>query len=194
MSELDKLPDLEDFPKARGLLTQANDLMMIPIDIVNGVPKRDPDSTSETADRKPYIHTRAFSYDPDEPSDLQVTVDELNRDHGPISYNVGGSRYNAGELPLHPKQIEAGFSTVFKPNWITRPKPVGDPGDEDHEDPKNRNGNDWEDENWEYRADPHKEVCTIVNITNDEVVCSSEWGNCPREYIPNAEIVASFNA
>ena len=184
-SELADLPDLDevledDTTKIFALLTQANDLMMIPM---GPMPRQG--SQSETADRKPYIHTRTISNDPDQ---LGANVDYLHTKYQvPKSYDLGGSRYNAGELPLHHKQIEAGFPTVFKPNWITRPKPPMDPGG------KKRNDNDWEDENWEYRADPHKEVCTIVNITlDDKVVCSSEWENCPREYIPNREIIRRF--
>ena len=195
-SELDKLPAPEEVPredrvKITALLTQANDLMMIPMDIKNGIPMPRPGSTDETADRRPYIHMRSIG-EPnqgEEPDRLKELVDSLSEYGVPKLYDLGGSRYNAGELPLHPKQIEAGFPTVFKPNWITRPKPVTDPGG------AARNGNDWEDENWEYRADPHKEVCTIVNITrDDEVVCSSEWANCPREFIPNSQIIALFKA
>ena len=97
---------------------------------------------------------------------------------------LGGNRVNAGELPLHPKQIAAGLPTVFKPNWISgrtdKPLHIDDPA-ADSGDPADREGTRWEDENWEHRADPHKEVCTIVDITkDDEIVCSSEWENCGR--------------
>ena len=93
-----------------------------------------------------------------------------------FTHRDGGNRVNAGELPLHSKQIADGAPTVFKPNWVSGR--VGfrdglpDPGVE------NREGTHWEDENWEYRADRHREVCTIVNIVTDEIVCSSEWENC----------------
>ena len=159
------------------LLVQANDLMIIfvPID-ENGIPT--PSGVlSETADGKPYMHTRTSS------DALVEAANRLSGEHGVSpSYDFGGSRFSAGELPLHPKQIAYGLPTVFKPNWITRvtTPPVEDPGDED---PKDRNSTNWEDENWEYRADPYKEVCTIVNITlGDKVVCSSEWENCRRQY------------
>ena len=168
----------------RALLVQANDLMRIFVPIKNGIPTPTQGIMTETADGKPYIHTRTSS------EALINTADRLSRERGvPKSYNFGGSRFYAGELPLHPKQIKYGLPTVFKPNWITRPKPPMDPGG------KKRNNNDWEDENWEYRADPHKEVCTIVNITlDDKVVCSSEWANCRREYISNEKILQRFRA
>ena len=93
----------------------------------------------------------------------------------------GGSRVNAGELPLHPKQIARGSPTVFKPNWVSgrvgRPDYLEDPAGVENR-VENRQSTHWEDENWEYRADRHREVCTIVNIVTDEVVCSSEWENC----------------
>ena len=159
---------------AEGILTQANDLMIIPIPIIDGTPTPTPGILTQTADGKPYIHTRTSS------DELKQQADRLSTQHSvPKSYNFGGSRFYAGELPLHHKQIKKGFPTVFKPNWITRvtAPPVVDPGGE------LRNGTNWEDENWEYRADPHKEVCTIVNITlDDKVVCSSEWANCRRPY------------
>ena len=153
------------------LLVQANDLMMIFVPDDGPTPGL----MNETADGKPYIHARTTS------DELKAKADELATQHPyePKSYEFGGSRFYAGELPLHPKQIAYGLPTVFKPNWITRPPPVEDPGDEDRE---RRNGTNWEDENWEYRADPYKEVCTIVNITNDKVVCSSEWEDCRRPY------------
>lgn len=93
----------------------------------------------------------------------------------PRGSQFGGSRYYAGELPLHPRQIALGYPTVFKPNWFTgwTSRTPADPGG------TARNGSTWEDENWEYRVDRHKEVCTIVNPTlDDPVVCSSEWENC----------------
>ena len=74
---------------------------------------------------------------------------------------------------LHPDQIAVGIPTTFKPNWISR---NADPATSD---PTQRNGTEWEDENWEIRADPKEKECTIVNITLDDyVVCSSEWDNC----------------
>ena len=66
-----------------------------------------------------------------------------------------GVRFVVGTLPLPPEHRAAGFPTVFKPNWHQRG-----------------------DENWEVRADPSEGVCTIVDITNDQVICSSEWDDC----------------
>ena len=91
------------------------------------------------------------------------------------SIRQSGSREASGSQ-LHPNQIAAGIPTTFKPNWISR---RADPG---ATDPTQRNGTEWEDENWEIRADPKEKECTIVNITLDDyVVCSSDWDNCaPR--------------
>ena len=151
------------------LLAQASDIMITFMPIENGVLTPTPGrELTQTADRKPYMHTRIHSATGNSPFDPDPTA--------------GGSRFYPGELPLHPKQIAAGLPTVFKPNWITRvpTPPVMDPGG------TARNGTAWEDENWEYRADPYKEVCTIVNTApttpDDEVVCSSEWENCRRSY------------
>ena len=69
--------------------------------------------------------------------------------------------------------LKARYPTVFIPNWQSTGT---DPGGTD---PKLRNGTNWEDENWEVRADPYNKVCTIVNITlDDQVVCSSEDDSC----------------
>ena len=87
----------------------------------------------------------------------------------------GGARVVAGTLPLSDAQLAYGFPTVFKPNWFSN---GSDPGGTAR---NSRPGydNDWEDENWEVRADPINKVCTIVNTTlDDQVVCSSEWNNC----------------
>ena len=91
------------------------------------------------------------------------------------SIRQSGSREASGSQ-LAPNQIAAGLPTTFKPNWISR---NADPGTTD---PTLRNGTQWEDENWEIRADPKEKECTIVNITLDDyVVCSSDWDNCtPR--------------
>ena len=91
------------------------------------------------------------------------------------SDGTGGAMRVAGTLPLSPAQIAEGFPTVFKPNWNTNGSDPGGTGR------NSRPGydNDWEDENWEVRADPINKVCTIVNTTlDDQVVCSSEWENC----------------
>ena len=95
----------------------------------------------------------------------------------PRSTSPGGSRVQAGELPLHSRQIALGFPTVFKPNWFSGWVHKSDPD----RGGAARNGTNFEDENWDYRVDRYNEVCTIVNTTLDEgneVVCSSEWENC----------------
>ena len=74
----------------------------------------------------------------------------LSRHHLP-----NGVRNVAGTLPLHPDQIAAGFPTVFKPNWVRS-----------------------DDDNWEVRADPSEGLCTIVDTTNDQIICSSDWDDC----------------
>ena len=85
---------------------------------------------------------------------------------------TGGSWVVAGTHPLSPRQLAAGFPTVYKPNWKSN---SSDPGTT----ARNTGTHNWQDENWEVRADPYKKVCTIVNTTlDDEVVCSSEWDNC----------------
>ena len=116
--------------------------------------------------------------------DLQLVVSGArgSRDRTPTIYirpprstSPGGSRVQAGELPLHSRQIALGFPTVFKPNWFSGwvHKDPADPGG------SARKGTKFEDENWDYRVDPYNEVCTIVDTTlDDKVVCSSEWENC----------------
>ena len=74
----------------------------------------------------------------------------LSRHTGP-----NGARFVAGTLPLAPEHRAAGFPTVFKPNWVRS-----------------------DDENWEVRADPSEGICSIVDITNDQVICSSEQDTC----------------
>ena len=118
-------------------------------------------------------------------NDIQIsTFTNLDGKAFIIARNGRGSAVAPG-TPLTPAliaQLAPAFPdervpTVFKPNWRTNNRntanPVTDPGG------TARNGNDWEDENWEYRADPYEKECTIVNITlDDQVVCSSEWRNC----------------
>ena len=112
--------------------------------------------------------------------DLMVYTIGGNRDGKPFFHarsnsNVdgrGGSWVVPGTHPLSPEQLAAGFPTVFKPNWKSNST---DPGTT----ARNTGTHNWQDENWEVRADPYKKVCTIVNTTlNDEVVCSSEWDRC----------------
>ena len=112
-------------------------------------------------------------------NDLQLQHAVRNKDGKPYfltrrdNLRRFGSRYATGTLPLTPEQLALGLPTVFKPNW----RSMGD-------DPGGtaRNGGQWEDENWEIRADPYEKECTIVNIHPSpgypELVCSSEWDNC----------------
>ena len=105
-------------------------------------------------DGKPFMHARSKPHQTD---------------------GKGGSWRVAGTLPLSPAQLAAGFPTVFKPNWNSN---GGDPGTA-RRNTDNLGNHEWEDENWEVRADPIKKVCTIVNTTlDDQVICSSEWDNC----------------
>ena len=105
-------------------------------------------------DGKPFMHARSKPHQTD---------------------GKGGSWRVAGTLPLSPAQLAAGFPTVFKPNWNSN---GGDPGNP-RRNTDNGGNHEWEDENWEVRADPYKKVCTIVNTTlDDQVICSSEWENC----------------
>ena len=105
-------------------------------------------------DGKPFLHARSKPHQTD---------------------GKGGSWRVAGTLPLSPAQLAAGFPTVFKPNWNSN---GGDPGTA-RRNTDNLGNHEWEDENWEVRADPYKKVCTIVNTTlDDQVICSSEWDNC----------------
>ena len=112
-------------------------------------------------------------------NDLQLQHTVGNKDGKPYiltrrdNLRRFGARYVTGTLPLTPEQLALGLPTVFKPNWRSR---GADPGG------TARNGGEWEDENWEIRADPYEKECTIVNINPSpgypELVCSSEWDNC----------------
>ena len=98
-----------------------------------------------------------------------------NKDDKPFIWtydNVQNGSLRFPGKPLTSEQIAVGIPPVFKPNL----KATGtDPGGTE----RNKNNSRWEEENWEYRADPVNKVCTIVNITlDDQVVCSSEWENC----------------
>ena len=91
----------------------------------------------------------------------------------------GGSQWAPG-TPMTPA-LTALLPTVFEPNFISSPPrsaPPGDPAKVVGQGPEDRQNTVWEDENWEYRADPVNKECTIFNIVTDEVVCSSEWENC----------------
>ena len=110
-------------------------------------------------------------------SDLQAFNFSLNRDGKPfiIARNGRGSAIAPG-TPLTPALLQW-VPAVFEPNLLSR---NADPG---ATDPTQRNGNNfWEDENWEYRADPYKKECSVVNLHpnpgDNPVECSSEWDNC----------------
>ena len=139
----------------------------IPLQVRLGVNYRrsaNPDADLSSADLK----NRMFN------NDLQVYSTASNRDGKPFFITrdtpPNGNRRVAGTLPVAPQQIASGLPAVFKPNWLSR---FSDPGG------TARNGGEWEDENWEVRADPYNKICTIVNTTlDDAVVCSSEWKSC----------------
>ena len=110
-------------------------------------------------------------------SDLQAFDFSLNRDGKPfiIARNGRGSAVAPG-TPLTPALLQW-VPAVFEPNLLSR---NADPG---ATDPTQRNGNNfWEDENWEYRADPYEKECSVVNLHpnpgDNPVKCSSEWDNC----------------
>ena len=89
-----------------------------------------------------------------------------------------GARSQPGR-PLTQAMIDAGIPTIAEPNWMS----FGDnPGAgvlaTDYPDtvvPKEDHARlSWEDEYWEVRADPGREVCEIVNVAHDDLlVCSS---------------------
>ena len=84
------------------------------------------------------------------------------RDGKPIIYRLYVDN-NPGK-PLPTALINAGLPTVFRPNWISYGA---------------RNGANWQDEDWEVRADPESETCEIVNTArNNELVCTSARDNC----------------
>ena len=110
-------------------------------------------------------------------SDLNPSNFSLNRDGKPfILARSGRGSAVAPGTPLTPALLQW-VPAVFEPNLLSR---NADPG---ATDPTQRNGNNfWEDENWEYRADPYKKECTVVNLHpnpgDNPVECSSEWDNC----------------
>ena len=85
-----------------------------------------------------------------------------------------GARSNPGR-PLTQAMIDAGIPTIAEPNWLS----FGDnPGAgvlaTDYPDSGDLSRYSWEDESWEVRADPGREVCEIVNVAHDDLlVCSS---------------------
>ena len=93
-------------------------------------------------------------------------------------------RYGAG---THPGTADSdrGYPRAVKPNWMSAgPDPgnvlaigiTGLPTSPSHADLAKYT---WEDEYWEIRADPGREVCEIVNTAHDDLlVCSSAKDEC----------------
>ena len=94
----------------------------------------------------------------------------------------GGARSYSGR-PLTQNMIEAGIDTIAEPNWMSRGNNPGS-GVLATNYPQTSGGTDWErylweDESWEVRADPGREVCEIVNVAHDDLlVCSSAKEEC----------------
>ena len=99
----------------------------------------------------------------------------------PLNPNSYGARLNPGR-PLTQAMIDAGIPTIAEPNWMSfgdnpgagvlatdYPDPTVPPAP-----PADYARGSWEDESWEVRADPGREVCEIVNVAHDDLlVCSS---------------------
>ena len=86
--------------------------------------------------------------------------------------------------PVAQNYLDRGWPLAAKPNWVS----IGpDPGNvlpinaglttsTDRDDLAKYT---WEDEYWEVRADPGREVCEIVNVAHDDLlVCSSAKDEC----------------
>ena len=77
--------------------------------------------------------------------------------------------------PLKPTQIANGAPTVYTPNWQSQQVSDRD----DFQSSWGYFNTDWEDEDWEVRADPENEVCEIVNTAEDDrLICSSANNSC----------------
>ncbi len=95
-----------------------------------------------------------------------------------------GAMGNPGR-PLTPAMIKKGIATIAEPNWMSRGNNPGS-GVLATNYPKTSGATDsdwerylWEDESWEVRADPGREVCEIVNVAHDDLlVCSSAKEEC----------------
>ncbi len=90
---------------------------------------------------------------------------------------------NTPGRPLTQAQIARPIPTVVKPNWFSYgpdPGNVVATGYTARPDPAGAQKRySWEDESWEVRADPGREVCEIVNVANDDLlVCSSAKEKC----------------
>ncbi len=84
--------------------------------------------------------------------------------------------------PLTQSDITNSIPTVVKPNWFSYgpdPGNVVATGYTTRPDADEQKRYSWEDESWEVRADPGREVCEIVNVANDDLlVCSSAKDEC----------------
>ena len=78
---------------------------------------------------------------------------------------------NAPGTPLSSEQIAKGVPTVHTPNWRTI-------GTDEMAQEWGRFNTEWEDEDWEVRADPESEVCEIVYTPTDRIICSSTNNSC----------------
>ena len=111
--------------------------------------------------------------------------DIINRDGKPFFYNLGGTTQgwaegvgvrNAPGTPLSSLQLSRNVNipTVHTPNWVSNII-------RGHSNLRSEWGffnTVWEDEHWEIRADPKKEVCEIVYIPTDRLICSSANNSC----------------
>ena len=80
--------------------------------------------------------------------------------------------------PVTPEVIADGIPTIVEPNWFSYgDNPGGGVLATDYPDTAGDADlarYSWEDEYWEVRADPGREVCEIVNVAHDDLlVCSS---------------------
>ena len=82
----------------------------------------------------------------------------------------------------HPGTAERGYPRFVKPNWVSGGPDPGNVLATGFTSATNRAEllkYTWEDEYWEIRADPGREVCEIVNIAHDDLlVCSSAKDEC----------------
>ena len=87
--------------------------------------------------------------------------------------------HNAG---THPGTPYLGYPRVVKPNWVSYGPDPGNvlaTGITITTDKDELAKYTWEDESWEIRADPGREVCEIVNVAHDDLlVCSSAKEQC----------------
>ena len=118
-------------------------------------------------------------------TDHQINLTRLGggeRDGKPyiFRFRPGGAMNNPGR-PLTQRMIDAGIATIAEPNWLSFGNNPGS-GALATDYPDRSVGDSryfWEDESWEVRADPGREVCEIVNVAHDDLlVCSSAKEKC----------------